>query len=210
MQLDPDIRRATCMVWLAAMNKEQREAARMIKEAVGPFDEWPLWHLEAFCSGHLKRPARFSLTCFLLANAVDPRHIVEYYLRCRNLHDEDARKDIANILKRHQFGLLDKHKSEVLLWRATEDVEPDKPKHPWEGYGLPITPNGNRRYTKFPVGTPHYARSPPYDAPWRDSIGMLNVQAPALSATQLQEVKIVPLEDPDAVPPLFCEETLDF
>jgi len=202
-----------CKAKIALWPPSTREVLRKIKEAVGgALDEWPIWHLNALVADHYKRNERWNLTLFLLCNTAMPTDIVYLYKIRGVLGDDDAVKDLAGIIRRHQFGELEKWEIEVMPFRITVDTPKteEEKKHKWDGVGDPVKPLKKGYFYKYPVTSPSFARTIEGCGPWVEAIKMLN-QAPMPMTLRDEKFnarfKLVPMTDPDFVPRLeFAEE----
>jgi hypothetical protein len=84
-----------------------------------PYFLWPAWALALMDSRHLRRRERWSLTTFLLGNAVSPLHIVLWYLLRGCLRDKDAATHVRSILSGWMRGEL----SGYTVWDMNESMK---------------------------------------------------------------------------------------
>ena len=88
-----------------------------IEDHVGMIKYWPKSYRELMLGNHLNFNQRFKLTTFLLANRLDPRTIADWYVYRGLLRDTAAKVHVAQIIRSHKKGELEKF--EIYVMNAT-------------------------------------------------------------------------------------------
>jgi len=134
-------RRNALLDTLEQLDSAQESLAAFIFDCIGPANEWPVNTLEMFCSKHLMFAGRFQLTLFMLNNGCPPEYYAEWLLRRNALRDDSARFHVAELIAKHQDGLLESKTSYIMPARLTVDrhVPLYERKSNWDGVGEAVT-----------------------------------------------------------------------
>ena len=122
---------------LLHMNNDHLRQFRTIEDLLGSVIYWPAFLREMFFSSHLRFNDRFKLTLFLLGNALPPTLIVEWYITRKMLKDDSARRNVADLIKKHMTGELEQRGYLVYMLDATTCKPYVLREHKWDGVGDP-------------------------------------------------------------------------
>jgi hypothetical protein len=186
-----------------------------IVQSVGPLTQWPVHTMTQMLSNHLMYQQRMNLTFFLLGNACPPDLLAEWYIQRGMLRDDSARRQVADFIKQHKAGQLQRFKTYMLpmrISRRTEITAAEQKAMFARGerlvpasYGNPIDPKIPAAASLvLPIITPDNmaAEGHRWDFAYNLLMGSLMYTPAALVGTRPvakpAEFKIVPVADPDA------------
>jgi len=143
-----------------------------IEQNVGSCLKWPTHFTEMMLSNHLSFEERWPLTKFLLGNRCPPTLMVEWYLKRGMLSDKSARDNVADIIRQHKDGTLERQNRTTWIMGATVTKPLWERKHKWDGVGDPTYDK------KQVIETPSFASDWKHQYYWTDAINTLKMPPP--------------------------------
>lgn len=102
-----------------ALTPDEREQLSELEDHINPLSTWPPKMAEAMLSPHLKYSNRLALTFFVLGNGLVPTVYAKWLITRKMLKDDSARNHIANMIKEHMTGELEKKGVTTYMMDAT-------------------------------------------------------------------------------------------
>lgn len=164
-----------------AMGRVEAGLLRDIEEQIGSCLSWPSHMTAMLLSTHLRFNDRYQLSLFMLGNGCPPTSMVKWFLSRGMLSDKSARENVADLIRRHMDGTLERAGTTTWVMNATEVPKPVwERKHPWDGVGEPAV-----NKTRI-VATPTFALDWQHQHHWTDAINALKTSdgRPDFVATQ--------------------------
>lgn len=164
---------------IEAMHRVEGRLLLDIEEQVGSCLTWPVRMTEALLSTHLHFPERWQLSLFLLGNRCPPVLMADWYLKRGMLKDKAACEQVADLIKKHKTGELERQGRTTWIMDATVTKPVWDRKHPWDGVGDPAE-NKNQV-----IETPHFASDWQHEHHWDTAVQLLKMPAPAVFTNKL-------------------------
>ena len=172
MLTDYSSMRARQAATIEAMGNKEGRLLNDIEQQIGKCLTWPTRFTDMFLSTHLLFPQRWQLTLFILANRCPPSLMVKWYLLRGMLHDKSARDQVADLIKQHKNGTLERQGRTTWVMGATQDKPAIIRKHKWDGVGDPALAKNQV------ISTPSFAFDYLHEWHWDEAIKTLKMPPP--------------------------------